>query len=441
MGPLAPGSKPPRELQEERRLRRAGTIRPRHGRQRPNMKSLTLLALLLFAPQVSHHKDTDTVRLKDGSELVGRVVYEDDSTLLMRVRKQHREIAMSEVAEVSTLERSQRELFGQLDVTSAENAGALVDLATFAASRGLPSEARLVCAKAIFADNDNAAAFRGLEGREHEQKGWQVKIGKRWRTLAEVQELHGKWRDHFEIETTHFIVRSDMPAERVVDLALDVERYYLAFYEVLGTRLRLQTFDTVPIVSVYEEAGRMPKPPVASDAWFAEARNELDVQATEDVSRELIAREMTRLMLTNSLRKTYNKAGDLSPWASRGVANMLSSAVIIGKRPMTFDFARVYPEWFQTQASTPTDLRRVLALSEDEFWDAKSDANDAAAYTLVHFLVHGEGGKWFEGFRNFLESSYLGKGSATHFARALGLDGLETFEASWNEYVRAKANI
>ncbi|MFT5049160.1 MAG: hypothetical protein ACI8QZ_000550 [Chlamydiales bacterium] len=402
-----------------------------------------LIAAALLAPQVAKHKTADTVKLSTGKEYVGRVVYEDESKILMRVRSKPHEFDVADVAAVQTLERSQRELFARLDGGAALDASGLLELADFAAERGLVGEARMLYAKAIFADAESPEAFEALDGREHKQKGWQVKIGKRWKTLPEIRERHGKWKEHFEVETTHFIVRSDMPAERVVDLALDVERYYLAFYDVLGARLNLHAFDALPTVNAYEESGRMPKPPTAIDAWYAEVRNEFDISADGGVNRTLIAREMTRLMLSNSLRKTFGKAGNLTPWAARGIADMFASAVLVGQRPMAFDFTRVFDEYFRVhaQAKKPVSIKRLLTMGNAEFWGQGDGSNEAAAYTLVHFMIHGQDGKWSDGFRDFLESSYNGKGSATHFEKALGLRNLKELEESWNAYVKAAAGV
>jgi hypothetical protein len=52
--------------------------------------------------------------------------------------------------------------------------------------------------------------------------------------------------------------------------------------------------------------------------------------------------------------------------------------------------------------------------------------------------VFGADGRFRQGFSDYLESSYGGKGSPTHFKKIMGVD-LEEIEGLWNEHVESIA--
>ena len=397
---------------------------------------------VLFAPQVSKHTDTDTVRLNDGKQFKGRVLYEDEEIVQIRVRRKNREFSVKDVKEVRSLERSLQEWADRYDAIAPDDADDLADLARFCTERGLADEALVTWAKALFVDPTREDAYEAFDGRKA-RKGWQIKIGRRWKTLDEIKQIHGKWKDRWELETTHFILRTDMPAEQLLDLAMDVERYYLAFYEVMRPSLKLLVFNEVPIINVYVESNKMPKPPVDVDAWFSWVRNELDVRVRDEdeIDMQLIMREMTRLMLNNSLRRTIGNTGNVSPWAGEGISDYFAGAVSGDPGHLRLEFGSDVQRFFTThaKASRPLSLRRILAAGRMDFHTGtNAELAKAQAYTLVHFLVKADDGKYRDGFLDFLRSSFAGQGSETHFRRALGLDDLRDLEAAWNDYAKSK---
>jgi len=62
----------------------------------------------------------------------------------------------------------------------------------------------------------------------------------------------------------------------------------------------------------------------------------------------------------------------------------------------------------------------------------------AQSYTLVHFLVFYQDGKYRTGFADFLRRAYLGKGGTSNFFEAVGSDE-KTLQEEWSEYVRGVA--
>lgn len=409
-------------------------------------RTLTLLAALLplvALPQLSKHKDTDRVELSDGKQLKGRIVYEDDEAVFLREgRRKARAIARDEIAAVESLERSLAEFVERYDTLDRTKAEALADLATFAAARGLHGESLVVWVAAIVADPTFRPAYEALEARETKNEGWQFKIGKRWKTLEEARAIHGVWKEHWEVETTHFVIRTDLAVERLTSLAVNVERFYLDYYELMRRALPLRVFDELPAINLYVEEGRMPVPPVPTDAWYDWARNELDVRVTPEPDMTSIMSELTRLMLHNSLRGTIGQSGTTPPWCARGLSDVFGSAVVQDDGRFALDFEREYVPLFVEHASAPEPLPldRILTMNDPEFLaGTHHELARAQAYTLVHFLVFADERKHAAGFGQYLQEAYSGKRSKSTLLKALGVKDEDELEREWATYARAKA--
>lgn len=409
------------------------------------LSTLILTASLAVLPQISPHKDTDRVELKSGKELKGRVVYEDDTLVLLRQGKRKpKEIAVADTVRIESLERSLAEFVDRYDAADKGDAESLAAVARFAEERGLRGEALVSWVGVLFADPTYRPAYEALEARESTKKGWQFKIGKRWKTLEEAKARQGTWKEHWEVETTHFVIRTDLPVERVTRLAVNVERFYLDYYKLMHRALPLQVFDELPKVNLYVERDKMPKPPVPADAWYDWMRNELDVQVVDQLDLPLIMSEMSRLMLAGSLRGTIGQTGNAPPWCGRGLADLFGSSV--EQKPdgaLAFDFDREVQPFFKrvARAETLLPLKRLLGMSRAELLQGtNADLARAEAYTLVHFLIFGDGGARVKPFGAYLEHAYSrGQGSITHFQRILEIDDVAAFEAEWQAYARSKA--
>ena len=77
----------------------------------------------------------------------------------------------------------------------------------------------------------------------------------------------------------------------------------------------------------------------------------------------------------------------------------------------------------------------MLNFASGDFHDSSNvDLKHAQAYTLVHFLLHGDEGRHRAGFFAFLRGAYAGKASSTDFKSAIGAP-MEELEAGWTAHV------
>lgn len=409
------------------------------------IRTLLLLALLAAVPQVSKHKKTDTVTLTGGKELVGRVIYEDAEKILLRTgSKKPREIAIADTVSVLTLERSLREFVDRYDAADKSDPDSMAEVARFAEERGLATEARLAWATAIFADEEYKPAYERMKARDSSKKGWQFRIGKKWRSLEEAKAISGKWKDRWEIETTHFVIRTDLPVERLPSLAVNVERFYLEYYRVMRQVLPLYEFDLLPAINLYLQDGAMPTPPVPAEAWFDLTRNELDVQVTENRNLPFIISELSRLMMFNTLRGTIGRVGNTMPWLVFGQADVFGAAVVDADGALELDFDRLYLDSFKrhAEAENPFPIKRIVNMGwGDILTGTNHELARAQTYTLTHFLIFGENEQFRTGYGEYLKQSFVGKSAEKDLVKALGLKSSKELEDAWLEYVKAKAGV
>ena len=404
------------------------------------MLAITLLcALAALAP--GGEESPDLVTLKDGKQVECRVLYEDEKRVVYRVKKKETEVQRAEVTDIQSIERSLRELLERFAKIDRGNAAALSELALFAESRFLPSEAYDLWIRILSVDPENEQAWTKLGGVKG-RKGWKLKVRGRFYELGELRERVADWKHALELPTAHFLIRTNAAPERALDLAIDVERAYLAFYDLLAPSLGLYTaWEETPEIEVFKDPKDAPSPPTPGrTAWFALGENKLYVQAIEGRPPGEPVAEFVDMLILNSFRRTLDKrTGQIAPWAREGLRQAFAAGVRTSPGAVTFDLATPIPALFQVHGSDkdPLGLERVLNAGFGAF-ETGSDANRyvAQSYTLLHFLAFAEDRKYRPGLAQFLLSSFEGKGSAGHLKEILGVN-FATLEEQWTSYVRS----
>ena len=406
------------------------------------MLAFQLLAAALPALFPAVQDDTDLLTLKDGKEIECRVLYEDDEQVIIRERRKTREVPRDEVAEIQSIERSLREFLEKFEALDATDVGRLTDLATFAEGAFLPAESRHTWIRILTLDPENERAWTKLGGVKG-RKGWRLKVRGRFYTLEQLRERVSDWKNAMVLPTAHFLIKTDIAPERALDVAIDVERAYLAYYDLLGPELKLFPFDEVPEIHIFKDAKDYPKPPTPGwDAWYARNANELYVNFSENPDLGEIRRNVAYCLLFNSFRRSLDvRSGALPPWAREGMAQGLALAVRGEPGRMTLELGVPHEAHFALQArdEDALPLKRLLVAGQAAF-DAGTEAERfcTQVYTLTFFLMNAGEGKYRAGFAEYLRKAFVGKGAATHLQRALGID-IEDLEEEWTAYVRTQA--
>jgi hypothetical protein len=397
---------------------------------------------LSLLPVLPAGEDPDLIVLADGTRIECRVLLESDEKVVYRTKNKLHEVAPGDVAEIQSVERSLRQYLERFAATDPKDVRALGELALFAESLNLPGEAHNTWIRILTLDGINEQAWTKLGGVKR-RDGWELKVRGRYYTIDELRERAGDWKNALELRTAHFLIQTDGTPERALDVAIDVERACMTFYDVLGKPLDLYVFDEVPEIHIFADAKDYPAPPKPGDvAWFNLPANTLYVDASTRPSPGPVVAEFTQALIFNAFRRTLGKTGEIEPWAREGLAQGFAAAVLPDPGRVRFDFSWPYLPHFKSQAEDPKplSLEKVLRAGFASFDSGSDQARYVAqAYTLTHFLIFHAGGKHRAGYADFLRSSYLGKGGTTNFFAALGADE-KTLEAEWTAYVEKVAS-
>ncbi len=405
----------------------------------PGMIAALLATFLATTPTLGD--ETDLLIFADGKQQACRVLLETESKVVYRARNKTSEISRAALKDIQSVERSLGTFllrFARVDVRDVE---ALVELALFAEESFLSGEAHNTWIRILTLDPENEQAWTKLGGVKR-RDGWELRVRGHFYTLEELRTRASDWQNALELRTAHFLVRTDGSPERALDLALDVERAYLTFYDVFGKPLQLYTFDEVPEIHLFNDPKDFRAPPrPGQPAWFERSGNVLHVNGQLATERGPIVAEFSEALIFNAFRRTLAKTGEIEPWAREGLKQAFASAIRPDPGRVVFDFNTPHAPHFQAQASDakPLSLTQVLRAGFTSFDSGSDQARYAAqAYTLLHFLVFFENQKYRMGLANYLRESYLGKGGASNFLEALGVDE-KTLEGQWTSYVKSNA--
>ncbi len=395
-----------------------------------------LITALLLSSSAPVADDTDYLVLPDGKEVACRVLYENDQKVVYTTKRKIQEIALADVAEVHSVERSLRKFLEQFDALQPGDTVAMAALAEFCEAEDLPGEARNMWMRIITVDPLNEQAWTKLGGSKN-RKGWRLKVRGRFYTLERLRERVSDWKNAMELPTAHFLLKTDVSPERALDMTINLERAYLAYYDAMRTQGEIYAFDKVPEVHVFAEAKQYPTPPTPRDAWFSITANTTFVNAAEQPNSHEVMLNFSYGLIFNSYRRTLGQKGAITPWARRGIAEVISAAFRPSRGHASWDFNAVYRTYFENQVADEDalSLKQILRAGRPAFnTGTNMDRHIAASYTLTHFLLHGADGKYREKFGEFLRSSFGGQGSATHFRKIMDVD-MDAFELEWKAYV------
>jgi hypothetical protein len=379
--------------------------------------------------------ESDLVVLKTGKELRGRVVFEDEARLVLRRDARDTEIEQRSIERVESRLRKLGDLLDNEARAELHERSELELLAAQAQEMGLTGEAQVFWWRRLLLDHDDEPANRAL-GHVKRGQGWGIPVGGRTVDWDKRFELAKDWGSAWELSSMHYTLRSNLPLQRNLEILLDVERLYRAFYELFGDELAL--YDVCRPMAVHLHADSASYPETAGELGrYDPATDIVQVDASKGLNFGTLAHELTHQLLQDTAFREKNDEGCIPPWVNEGLAEYMSSSVT--RAPgLAFTAGDPYVQHFRAHALArePFDLTRVLAFSTGDY-DASSDRDlkYAQSYTLVHFLLHGAGGAHRAGFLEFLRAVYRGKGSATDLKRALKTDWRE-LEESWHAYVR-----
>jgi hypothetical protein len=376
----------------------------------------------------------DRVVLVNGKELRGRVLFQDDTTVVLRQGGRDTELAR---AEIQLLDTRLADLAVLLDNAERADLGRARDLELLAAQAeemGLPGEAQVFWWRLVRLDPSREDARRAL-GHERRGAGWSLPLGRRRVDESRRHELARDWGTGWEFASLHYRLRTNLPLDVALDVLLDLERVYAAFLALFGAELRLH--DVTRPLSVHLHADSASYPETANEfGTYDVAADVVHVNAAAGLDFTVLAHELThQLLYDTAFREREGSSGCLPGWLDEGLADYVAAGVT-GFPGVEFEPGRKHAQYFDVHARTqrPLDLARVLTLSQGDYFASTERLQKyAQSYTLVHYLLHGDGARHHAGFTAFLRAVYAGKGSSTDLRKALGVDWRE-LERGWSRH-------
>jgi hypothetical protein len=139
----------------------------------------------------------------------------------------------------------------------------------------------------------------------------------------------------------------------------------------------------------------------------------------------------------------YSRFGDDLPmWVNEGLAEFFGESVLVDdKLIIGQNTPRVLNALKSAvDSNTYVPFRNMLSMSPQR-WNAAVSNGDAElnyqqAWSMVHFLVYGDGGKYVNLFETYLRHLNNGLPSEEAFVRVFGAD-IDAFEKRWRQYALA----
>jgi tetratricopeptide (TPR) repeat protein len=382
----------------------------------------------------------DYVELRNGGKLTGRVVYEDETRVVLREGSKLREIDRADVKSVVSRAANAREALGRWLELKPKDPNALLDIVRFCERMGLTEDAQAYARIALVANPADNDAHEVL-GHQRRSDGWAERVGTRWVSYGELESVRASWKTSWELASSHYRLRTNLEMATAIGALLDLECFYRSFFDRFGRELTLHEVLDPMDAQIHATRDSYPIALVGRIAYYDPSLATVIVDASSGLERGMLIHEATHQILRSTGDRSRGVTSDIPAWLDEGLAEYMRACMTGPSGRMRFDDKLVLAEHFKEQASAkdPYDLARLLTFDTGEFHtESKSDLRYAEAYTLVQFCLHGEGGKHASRFFDFVRSAYKSKGSPTHFKAALGIEG-DAFEDAWTSYVRSKA--
>jgi Protein of unknown function (DUF1570) len=133
---------------------------------------------------------------------------------------------------------------------------------------------------------------------------------------------------------------------------------------------------------------------------------------------------------------------DLPPWANEGVAEFFGESAVVDGAVILGQTSERTLKTLRAAIDESKHIRfRDMITMDLDRWNANVQSGSAAlqymqAWSMVHFLVYGEGGKYQKAFEAYLGHINRGAKNYEAFVRAFGTDDLDSFEARWIEHAK-----
>lgn len=377
--------------------------------------------------------DRDRLLLADGKEIRGRALVEAKDRVLFLEKGKERWIPAAQIRSLDSVSRRMKKFLEESAALSDEDALGRLALAERMLLEYCRPGAMLEAWRvlAIEPHNDRANEILG-----HKKRGgvWQLPIGQEWVPLADAQRARADWGKAWEFSSEHFAFRTNRNVFAAAKLAQDMERLYLEALRMLApaeAREILTPFS----VYVYREDKDFPKVGGSVAGYFSRSEDRAYLFVPGEECPPIVYHELAHGIFFHSIAR--KREGAIPYWADEGLAEFFAHCAQGLPGRLRFEESAKHLPYFALLRSE-SELFRLKGMlnfsSADFFSSTNRELRYAQVYGWVYWLLHGEEGKFREGFLSFLRECPKGSASPTKLFNSLGLPA-EALEKKWYSFL------
>jgi hypothetical protein len=297
------------------------------------------------------------------------------------------------------------------------------------------------------------------------EKGEQLWKGQ-WLAAEEVAKFRQNWSNAWEVDTDHYIVRTNVSLERGVQLATRLEKLYEVFFRLFAGFFspRDQLAMLLDPPNRRSALGKIPEPaqrsPKKFRVHFYQSREEfleairpyvksgLDVTTgmyltgtrvayfyeTDTADDSTVIHEATHQLFAETREHRHGDGCRGNFWVLEGIACYMESFrenadhVELG----SWDTARLKRARQRLPNFMP--VKELIELDRKDFDSDNVKTLYAESACLSHFLMHYDNGRYRDILVSYLQEVYLGQANYQTLADLLGID-YDTLDRQFREHV------
>lgn len=396
----------------------------------------TFAASIAGGPGYQERTKGDKIELANGQTLDGRVLRADDKKVVVRVDGRVRELEKKEVRSLDTMALAVRDLLAHLPAAGQETVDRWAELARYAKQHRLDGEEELLWWKVLLLDPNHQEAHERL-GHRKLGKVWQAQNRKeKWLELDDLLHRAEDWNEGFELSTTHYFLRTNLPLDEAIRTLFLLERVYASWYVLWDGKLELNEETLALEWNVHRDERSFERLPGRLSANVHGYRP-VQVDASRGLPRKDVIAGALRQVFAGSFVGPKESV-TVPQWLLEGLPRYLAEDPYAETGPVVAPKPELPKKALRLHAGArdPFKLDRVLVFTPTDFlMDQDVVLKEAESTSLATFLMEAGDGTLREGLACFLKSVLAFAGTTKDLERCLGVQRPE-LERQWLEYVR-----